>query len=108
MPLRLADNRGSTGGASGLLRFSHEAIDLLLDGSTAAGQTAAQSGAQVVSQQPKSSWLTPIDCDAAIGQSCDGAAKAGLDETTRESMSPSKAIRRRIRADYSKGVALSN
>ena len=55
-----------------------------------------------------SSWLIPIDCDAAMGQSCIGAAKAGPDETTKESTSPSKAIRRRIQMDYSKGVALSN
>ncbi len=66
-------------------------------GSTADGQTAAHSGAQLATQQSISSWLSAT-AEPAIGQSGAGMANAGPEVNVRDSASQSKKNNRRMPA----------
>lgn len=104
-PPRSAEGSGPTGWTASLASVSTAwSRAVPVDGSTAAGQIAAQSVAQVTLQQPLSSSWSCMGCDAAIGQSCDGAANAGPDDTAKASASQSRARRRRMSLNYSKGI----
>ena len=64
-------------------------------GTTAVGQSVAQLGAQSGLQHPMSSWLIPVEEDAAMGHSTLETAKAGPEARAKEMASTIKAIRRR-------------